>query len=83
MGQAKRSDTKIRPKAVGSGIFSRVANFDKSRLKEAGDVISDVAVDCVGMDVRATFDEYGLNSGRIILLFSRPDPFYASLLSNI
>ena len=28
-----------------------------------------------------TFGESALNSGRIILLFGRPDPFYASLLS--
>ena len=42
-----------------------------------------VAVDYVGMDVRVTFGESALNSGRIILLFGRPDPFYASLLSSI
>ena len=42
-----------------------------------------MAVDYVGMDVRATFGESGLNSGRITWLFDRPDPFYASLLSII
>ena len=35
------------------------------------------------MDVRATFGEYALNSGRIILLFGRPDQFHALLLSSI
>ena len=34
-----------------------------------------MAVDYVGMDVRATFCESGLNRTRIILLFGRPDPF--------
>ena len=48
-----------------------------------GDVISDVAVDWVGMDVPATFGDSGLNSGRIILLFGRPDPLYALLLCSI
>ena len=52
-------------------------------MEVAGDVISGVAVDHVSMDVRATFGESGLNSGRIILLFGWPDPFYASLLSSI
>ena len=41
-------------------------------LQAAGHVISSV-------DVRATFGECGLNSGRIIPLFDRPDPFYAPL----
>ena len=79
MGQAKRRATKIRLKAVGSGIFGRFPNFAKRRSEVAGDVISGVAVDYVGMDVRATFGESGLNSGRIILLFGRPHPFHASL----
>ena len=83
VGQAQRRATKIRPETVGSGIFGRFPNFNKCRSEVAGDVISGVAVDYVGMDVRATFGESGLNSGRIILLFGRPDPFYASLLSNI
>ena len=48
------------------------------------DVISGVALDYVGMDARATFGESGLNSGRIILLFGQPDPFYAPFfLSSI
>ena len=43
-GAAKRRATKIRPKAVGSGIFGGFSNFEKCR-SEAGDVISGVAVD--------------------------------------
>ena len=49
----------------------------------AGDVISGLAVEYIGMDVRVTFGESVFNSGRIILLFGQPDPFYASLLSCI
>ena len=66
MRQAKRRATKIRPKAIGSGIFGRFPNFDKCRSEVAGDVMSGVAVHYVGMDVRSTFGESGLNSGRII-----------------
>ena len=66
VGQGKRRATKSRPKAVGSGIFGRSANFNKCRSEIAGDVIAGVAIDLVGLDVRATFGESGLNSGRII-----------------
>ena len=52
MGQAKRHDTKIRPKAVGGGIFGRFSNFDLYRTEVADDVITGVAVQQVGMDVR-------------------------------
>ena len=52
-------------------------------VEVAGDVIYGVAVDYVGMDVRATFGESGLDSGRIILLFGRPNPLYTSLVSRI
>ena len=68
---------------MGSDIFGRFPNVDKCRSEEAGDVISGAAVGHVGTDVSATFGESGLNSGRIILLFGRPDPLYASLLSSI
>ena len=57
--------------------FRPFFELDKCRLEVAGDVISGVAVDYVGMNVRASFGETGLNSGRIILIFGRPDPFYA------
>ena len=80
MRQAKRRATKIRPKAVRSGIFGHFPNFDKCRSEVAGDAISGVAMNCVGTDVHATFGESGLNSVRIFGLFARPDPFYASLL---
>ena len=83
MGQAKRRATKIRAKFVAGGIFGRFANFGKCRSKIAGNVISGGAVDHVGTDVRATVGESGLNSGRIILLFGRRDPFYALLLRSI
>ena len=74
VGQAKRRADQIRPKAVVGGIFNGFlrGNF---RPQVANDVISGVDVDCVGMDVSATFGESGLNRGRIILLFGRPDPF--------
>ena len=74
-GQVKRRTTNILYKAVGSGIFGRFPNEDNSRSEVADDVISGVALDCVGVDVRATFGESRLNSGRIILLFCRPDLF--------
>ena len=83
MGQLKRCATHIRPKFVGSGIFGRFPNYDKCLSEVADDVISGVAVDYVGMDVRAIFGESWLYSGRIIWLFGQPDPFYASLLSTI
>ena len=63
--QAKRSTTKIRPKAVGGGISAVFSNFDKCRSEEADDVIYSVAVDYVSTDVRAIFGESGLNSGRM------------------
>ena len=65
---AKRSDTKIRPKAVGDGIFGCVSNFDKCRLKVTGEVISFVAIVQVGMDVCVKFGDSRLNSCQIIRL---------------
>ena len=38
---------------------------------------------CQQHGCRSTFGESGLNSGRIIRHFSRPDPFYALLLSSV
>ena len=58
-------------KAVGCGNFGRFTNLDKCRPKATGDVISGMAVDHLGTDVRASFGEYKLNSGRIIRLFGR------------
>ena len=70
MGQAKRRATKFGTKAVGCGILDRFPNLDKCRSEGACVVISSVTVDYVVVDVRATFDESGLNSGRIILLYA-------------
>ena len=66
VGQAKRRATQIRPKAVGGGIFGSFSNFGKCRSEEAGKVISGLAAEWVGTDVRATCGECGLNSGRNI-----------------
>ena len=46
--------------------FGCFPNFDKCLSEVAGDVISGVAVELVGMDVRMTCGESGLNSGRNI-----------------
>ena len=75
MVQVKRCATKIPPTADRSGIFGRFPNFDTCRSEVAGDVISGVAVDYVGLDVRATFGESGFNSSRNILLFDGPASF--------
>ena len=77
-GNGKTKRHKIRPKAIGSGTFGRFPNFDKCRSEVAGDVIPGGTVDYFGIDVRATFGASGLNICRIILLFGRLDPFYAS-----
>ena len=61
-----------------SAIFS---NFDKCRPEAPGDVISGMALDHVGMDVTASLGGSRLNSGRIIRLFVRLDPFCALLCS--
>ena len=66
VGLVKRRATRIRPKAVRSGIFCRFANFDTCRSEAAGDVIFGMALDSVGTDARTTFGESGLNIGRII-----------------
>ena len=81
-GRPREAPLKFDPKPR-EAQFCRFANFDKCRSEVPSDVISGVAVYYVGMDVRATFGESGLNSGRITLFFGRPDSFYASLLSSI
>ena len=70
LGQAKRHHTKIRPKAIGGGIFRPFSSFDKCRPKAAGDVMSGVAVDYVGMDVNIKVGDSTLNRGLIIRLFA-------------
>ena len=44
-GAGKRRTTKIRPKAVGGGIFGCYLNFDKCRPEVADDVVSSAAID--------------------------------------
>ena len=61
MGQAKRRATKIRPRAVGGYIFGRFANFEKCRPEVADDVISGLASDYFGMDVRVKLGDSMLN----------------------
>ena len=51
MAQAKRRATKIGSKSVVDSIFGHFLNFDKWRPEVASDVISGVAVDCVGISV--------------------------------
>ena len=68
----------IANEVVGCGIFCQFSNLDKCLPEAAaGDVISRIAVDYVGKDVPAGFDNYWLNSGRNIRLLGRPDPYYA------
>ena len=43
-------DESVRPKAVGCGIFGWFSNVHKCRPQAAGDVISGLALDYVGMD---------------------------------
>ena len=45
VGKAKRSATKIRPKAGSSSILGRFSNFDNCQLEPAGDNISGFAID--------------------------------------
>ena len=56
---------KFDPKPSQAALSAVFANFDKCRSEAAGDVISGVAVDYVGMNVRATFVESGLNNVHI------------------
>ena len=61
VGQAKRRTTKIRPKAVGCGIFGRFSSFDKCRLEVAGDVVSGANVGQVGTDIPVKLGDSRLN----------------------
>ena len=47
----------IQPKAVGSSIFGRFLISDNCRPKIAGDVISAVVVEYIGMDVPVKFGD--------------------------
>ena len=61
----------IRPEAVGDGILDRFTNFHKSPQELAGDIISGLAVELVGMDALAKFGDSRLNIDRVIRLFAR------------
>ena len=70
----------IQAEVVECGIFGRFWNFDNCRPEVAGDVIGVTS----GMLARICVKKirgYGLNSGRIIRVFVRPEPFYALLRS--
>ena len=58
-------------KAVGCGNFGRFSNFDNSGALDNG-----------SMDIPEKFRDFRLNSGRMIRLFDRPNPFYALLCST-
>ena len=66
VGQAKRRATQVRPKAVGGAILGHFLNFDKSRLKEAGDVISGRIMGSYVPDDRAKFGDPSNNLSREI-----------------
>ena len=48
----------IKPKAIGCGILAVFFNLDNCRPEVAGDVVSGVALDHVGMDVTAKFADF-------------------------
>ena len=49
--------------------FRPFSNLDKCRPQVAGDVISGVVLDLVGMDVSVKFGDSMLNSGRIFVQY--------------
>ena len=55
------------------------SNFAECQPEVAHDVVSDMAIEYIGMDVHAKFVDSELSSGRIIRLFGRPDAFYTLL----
>ena len=62
--------------------FSAVFQTWKNCRPEVSiDIISGVALDYVSMDALAKFGDSGLNTGRTIRLFGRPDLSYAPLCS--
>ena len=63
--QGKAPTTKIRPKAV---IFGRLSVLYKCQPEIAGDVVSGMAGEYVGMDVRGVeFGDFRSNRSRCIL----------------
>ena len=65
-GRQNSAPLKFDPKPSEAAFWTVFSNFDKCQLEVAGNVISGVAVELIGMDVRATFGESVLNNGRII-----------------
>ena len=60
---------------TSDAAFSAIhLSFGKCQPEVAGDVISDTAVEWIGVDVRAKFGDARLNSGRIIRLFPLAGP---------
>ena len=49
--------------------FGCFSNLEKSRPEAAADFISGMTLEYVGVDVRASFGDYRLNSGQIFLRF--------------
>ena len=47
--------------------FGRFSNLDKCRPEAAGDLVSDIAVEYVGTDVPASFRDYMLFAGPVVL----------------
>ena len=71
----KISRPSLKPlEAAFSTVF---ANFHKCRPQVAGDVISGMTVDQVGMDGLAKFGDSRSNISRIIQHFGQPNQFYA------
>ena len=69
---------------TSAGAFSTVfSNFHKCRPEVAGDVLSGVEVEWVGVDVRAKFGDSRLNSDRVNRLYARPDPFLLNFVQHL
>ena len=81
LGRQNTAKLKFEPKPTEAAFSAVFSNVVKCPSEVAGDVMSGVAVDQVGVDVRATSGESRLNSGQIIRVFGQPDSFCALLRS--
>ena len=72
IGRARQNAVpqKFDPKPSEVALLAVFPNFDKCRPEVAGDVVSGVAVDWVGLDVCVRFGHSRFNRGRIIRLFA-------------
>ena len=68
VGQAKHRATKIRPKAVGSGIFGPCSNVYNFRPEACSDVISSEVVEPTGTKVHVKFGDSRSNRCRDVRL---------------